>query len=345
MNALYWVIIFSFFSVCSFTQSIRLIIFADDQPALGASIYINGKVKAIADEQGKAQLANINNGDTIQVSYLGYKQEKIVFSKQHKELNIHLVQDTFFIGEVVVSPKNDMSLFKKMLKWGLQVATIYKGTSFCLTDTLQFFSDTCRIYRQCTGKLIMRRIGHVDIVRKVQTELLDSTPDACRNDYLSRYEDGKENDLFGKYKIPIRDIHLCFFDPYYLSSFDRDLRLTYLGKDSIGYDHFYFSVTNDSWALSEYSKSKVHFGGIVYLNSDGVIEKIRKHKTSLDISVESYEFDIDYVYDKKNNEVIPFQAFLHTYRLNEELEVILARSAHLEIYSKQALTARVITPE
>jgi hypothetical protein len=69
-----------------------------------------------------------------------------------------------------------------------------------------------------------------------------------------------------------------------------------------------------------------------------VIEKIKLHQTSTDHSVRSFDYDIDYVYQKKKNEVTPYRAFIQFYRLNEELEVIRSQRMRLEIYSKQAIT-------
>jgi hypothetical protein len=122
------------------------------------------------------------------------------------------------------------------------------------------------------------------------------------------------------------------------------MKLTYLGEDSTGYNRFYFYVPDDNWVHNLF-KEKAYCGGIVFLDTKGVIKKIKAHKTALNTSVRSYEFDIDYVYDKKNNEAIPYQAAIQTYRLDEDLNVILTRTAHLEIYSKQAIDAGVFTPE
>jgi hypothetical protein len=344
MKVWYWIFLFSFSSLRSFAQSVRLSVIADKQPALGASIFINGKMKAIADEQGKVQLSKIQYGDTIQISYLGYKPEIIVFSSHHKELNINLIQESFEIGEVKVSPGNDRLLFRKMLKWGLQEALIYKETSFCLKDTLQFSPDTNKVYRQCTGEFISPKRGCQVVVKKSQTELLLSTSETARQTYLSEYGNGREGDLFKNMKIPDQDIEICFIYLYALTHFNKKMKLTYLGKDSTDYDRFYFYVPDGDWVHNLF-KLKSYLGGIVFLDAEGVIEKIKVHKTALNASVRSYEFDIDYVYDKKYNEAVPYRAAIQTYRLDEDLNVILTRPAYLEIYSKQAIDAGVFTPE
>jgi len=67
----------------------------------------------------------MNDGDTIQTAYLGYKPEIILYSSQKKELTINLTPEIFDLNGVVVSSKNDRSLFKKMLKWGLEESIIY----------------------------------------------------------------------------------------------------------------------------------------------------------------------------------------------------------------------------
>jgi hypothetical protein len=114
------------------------------------------------------------------------------------------------------------------------------------------------------------------------------------------------------------------------------MRLTYLGKDSTGYEQFYFFVPDNNWIHSN-AHYKSFFGGIVYLNGDGVIEKVKLHQTSCDPSVRSFDYEIDFVYHKKKNEVTPYRALMQFYRLNEALEVIRSQRMRLEIYSKQAI--------
>jgi hypothetical protein len=156
-----------------------------------------------------------------------------------------------------------------------------------------------------------------------------------KGDYSTKYENGEEeHKLFENYKIPNRDIGHCFGSAGRLSRFDRELRLTYLGENADGYEKFHFYILKNSSAFYAYSREKAYFGGIVYLDNRGVIEKIKCHKTSLDPVVESYEFDIDYRYDEKKNVVMPYQAIIHTYKVDEALNVVLTRRARLEMHSK-----------
>jgi hypothetical protein len=174
--------------------------------------------------------------------------------------------------------------------------------------------------------------GYIPFVRKAQVHLLATTPEVDKNRYNLRDKDGKEP-LFERYKIPQKDISLCFAYVSWLSNFDRNFKLSYLGKDLVGYEQFYFYIPNNDWRYAE-GMYKARAGGVVYLDSNGIIARLKFHKTSLDISVESYEFDVAYAYDEKENEVIPSEAAIRTHKLDKELNVVLTRTAHLKIVTK-----------
>jgi hypothetical protein len=332
MKILFCIFILNVFSIYSLAGQAHLSVVADGKPAVGVYIYVNGKIKTVTDEQGKAQLHNLKPGDSIRTSYLGYKAAAAVFTPQSGELDFDLAQEVHSIGEVEVSPVNDMSLFRQMLKWGLQEAALYAPTSFYLVDTLRFLLSDAVVYRECSGSFIMPMRGFLPFVRKVQLRLLAATSESDKRSYNARYGDGKEP-LFERYKIPQKDISLCFAYAGWLSSFDRNFKLSYLGKDLAGYEQFYFHLPNNDWRYAE-GMYKARAGGVVYLDSSGAIARLKFHKTSLDISVESYEFDVAYAYDAKENEVIPREAAIRTYKLDKELNVVLARSAHLTISDK-----------
>ncbi|MDR0567368.1 MAG: carboxypeptidase-like regulatory domain-containing protein [Prevotellaceae bacterium] len=322
---------FGVLSTYSFAEQVQLSVVADGKPAVGVYIYVNGKIKTVTNEQGKAPLRNLHPGDSIRTSYLGYKAATAVLTPQGGELNFALVQEVHSIGAVEVSPVNDMSLFKQKLKWGLQEAALYRPASFYIVDTLGFLSNVV-VYRECSGSFTMPLRGYTPFVRKAPVRLLASTPEADKKRYRLRYKDG-EAPLFERYKIPQKDISLCFAYAGWLSSFDRNFKLSYLGKDSSGYEQFYFYIPNNDWRYAE-GMYKARAGGVVYLDSSGIISRLKFHKTSLDISVESYEFDVAYTYDAKGNEVIPGQAAIRTYKLDKELNVVLTRRAHLKISGK-----------
>jgi hypothetical protein len=224
-----------------------------------------------------------------------------------------------------------MPLFMQMLMWGLQEATLFTPTPFYLVDTLTFLSGAV-VYRECSGAFTVPLRGYLPFVKEAQMRLLATTPEADKTSYNVRYGDGKKS-LFERYKIPQKDISLCFACVSWLSSFDRNLQLSYLGKDLAGYDQFYFYIPNNDWRYGE-GMYKARVGGIVYLDSSGVVTRLKLHKTSLDISVESYDFDVAYAYDANKNVAIPGEAAMHTYKLDEELNVVLTRSAHLKISGK-----------
>jgi hypothetical protein len=330
---------------------VHITITADGQTALGASIFVNGTIKAIANEQGEAQLKNIQYGDTIQISYIGYKTERIVFSSQHKELNINLIPDIFAIGEISVSSTNDRHLFRKMMKRGLNVAILSQKTSFSIIDTLSYISIPDQIYRKTTGSFVYPLKGSVITVKNQQTKLLDSTSEEGKKYYLSKgdnlYENYKESPhcpIKGR-SIECRDIENCFSVLYSLSNFNNNIRWIYIGKDSTKYyDQFYYYVPDGKW-VHNWEKTKCYYGGIVYLNPDGIIEKVKKHRIALNFHEISHEAEMDCFYDKKYNEVIPYRVTLRDYFFDEGLNVILTKKACIEIYSRQAVAAGIITPQ
>jgi hypothetical protein len=333
MKRICYIFIFNILTIQNFAQRIDILIIAENQPAQGVCIYVNGKLKTITGEQGNARVGNIKVGDTIRTSYLGYKPETVILSPQHTALNLNLTYDVRKLGEVEVLPKNDMPIFMQMLKWGTQVALLQKETSFSIIDTLAFADDTV-VYRRITGKYKRPLRGYRAIKPKLSTAIeILGTVGISKDDHIFQHKNEKEKGgkLFENYEIPLKDIYLCFTTVEELSDFDKGYMLTYLGKDSNKYERFYFYMSNSDWRFG-YGMYKVYFGGIVYLNDKGIIEKIRQHKTSLDPSVESYEFDIDYSYDEKKNVVMPYQAVIRTYKVDKVLNVVLTRRARLEIY-------------
>jgi hypothetical protein len=328
------IFIFNFYVTCVFAQQkVDVSVVAEDQPAVGVSIYVNGKLKIITDEEGKARISHTKDGDTIRTAYLGYKPETIILAPQHTKLNLNLTHDVRELGEVKTSPENDMPIFMRMLKWGLQEAEVHKKTPFFITDTLMF-ADSSVVCRKITGTFTEPQRGYEGSVTKdsLCVEII-YIYGIGKEDYRAKYENGKdENKLFENYKIPNRDISHCFVSAGYLSKFDREFRLTYLGENADGHKKFHFYILKDSRVFYAYSRGKAYFGGIVYLNDTGIIEKIKYHKTSLDPMVESYEFDIDYSYDEKKNVLMPYQAIIHTYKVDGALNVVLTRRARLEIH-------------
>jgi hypothetical protein len=311
---------------------VSLTVLESNQPVVGVSIHVNGNIKTITNEQGKARLSNLSDGDTIHTACLGYKSETIIFSSQTKELTINLTRKIFDLDGVVVSSKNDRSLFKKMLKWGLQESTVYKPIPFLIRDSVYLFSKKDTVYRQRTGNFMYPVRGRECIVKKAQTEVFYATSGI-----------NKENQQKNHAKISKSKIEICLTFLYGLVNFNKDMKMIYMGKDSQKeVEQFYFYIPNNNWIHATTSRNKAYCGGIVYLDSEGIINKIKVHTTALDSSIISYEYDIDYVYDKKKNEVIPYRAIIQNHEHNEELEIILTRRSYLEIYSKQAILAGLV---
>jgi len=325
------VVIFVVSSVCSFAKGVSLTILADNQPIAGVGIYINGNIKTITNEQGKAQLTNLNNGDTIRTSYLGYKPEIIFFSSQEKDLTINLISENFELNSVIVSAKNDRSLFKKKLKWGLQESMVHKSIPFHITDTLYFFQETDTVYYRRSGNFGYPIRGREISIKKNQEEFFFSTSGTNQDEQINHAKRSKSN------------IEICFGFLYGLVNFNKDVKMIYMDDNSEGFEQFYFYIPDNNWIHAGSSRNKSYCGGIVYLDSEGVIARIKVHKTPFDSSTVSFEYDIDYVYDRKRNEVIPYRASIQSHVLNKEMKVVRTTKSCLEIYSEQAISAKVIS--
>ncbi|MCC8153679.1 MAG: carboxypeptidase-like regulatory domain-containing protein, partial [Tannerellaceae bacterium] len=72
-------------------------------PVTGASVIVKGTTNGtITDIDGNFSLEGIPNGATIQISFIGYVSQEIVYNGQ-TNLSIHLQEDTQLLGEVVVT--------------------------------------------------------------------------------------------------------------------------------------------------------------------------------------------------------------------------------------------------
>ena len=71
-------------------------------PVIGASVVVKGTTNGvITDFDGNFTLSNVKKGDIIQVSFVGYGTQEVVFDG--KPLNITLKEDTEMLDEVVVT--------------------------------------------------------------------------------------------------------------------------------------------------------------------------------------------------------------------------------------------------
>lgn len=71
-------------------------------PVAGASVVVKGTTNGtITDMDGKFVLEGVNNGDIIQISFIGYATQEITFNGQ--SLNVMLAEDTQKLDEVVVT--------------------------------------------------------------------------------------------------------------------------------------------------------------------------------------------------------------------------------------------------
>jgi len=79
----------------------------DKEPIIGAYvIHLQSDHHAHTNEFGKFYLSDINQGDTLQIIYLGYKTLKYVVENQDEKITIVLEEGNFQLDEVVVGQSN-----------------------------------------------------------------------------------------------------------------------------------------------------------------------------------------------------------------------------------------------
>jgi TonB-linked SusC/RagA family outer membrane protein len=75
----------------------------DFGPVIGASVQVKGTTKGtVTNTDGTFTLTGVNKGEVIQVSYIGYLTQEIVYNGQNS-LNFKLVEDARALDEVVVT--------------------------------------------------------------------------------------------------------------------------------------------------------------------------------------------------------------------------------------------------
>ena len=72
-------------------------------PVIGASVIIKGTTNGnITDMDGKFTLEGVQNGDVIEISYVGYKTQEIPYTGQ-ATINVSMAEDSEQLEEVVVT--------------------------------------------------------------------------------------------------------------------------------------------------------------------------------------------------------------------------------------------------
>ena len=86
---------------------------ASGETVIGASVVVKGTTNGtITDFDGNFTLTNVNKGDVIQISFVGYATQEIVWDG--KVMNITLKEDTEVLDEVVVTAYGGKTLRSKM---------------------------------------------------------------------------------------------------------------------------------------------------------------------------------------------------------------------------------------
>ena len=83
-------------------QQITGTITSSDGPLPGATVIIKGtQIGVSADFDGKFTLDNVNNGDVLVISFIGFKAQEVTYTGQ-QEINVVLTEDLFSLDEVVI---------------------------------------------------------------------------------------------------------------------------------------------------------------------------------------------------------------------------------------------------
>ncbi|WP_297909854.1 SusC/RagA family TonB-linked outer membrane protein [uncultured Parabacteroides sp.] len=91
-------------------------------PVIGASVVVKGSTNGcITDMDGNFTLEGLKNGDVIQVSYVGYATQEIVYTDSQPTVSITLKEDSEQLDEVVVTA---LGIKKDAKKLGYAVSTI-----------------------------------------------------------------------------------------------------------------------------------------------------------------------------------------------------------------------------
>ena len=110
---------------------------AAGEPVIGASVVVKGTTNGIiTDFDGNFSLSNVNKGDIIQVSFVGYQTVEVAWNGQ--ALNITLTDDTQALDELVVVGYGVMR--KSDVTGSISVAKgedLIKGQEFSALDALR----------------------------------------------------------------------------------------------------------------------------------------------------------------------------------------------------------------
>ena len=110
---------------------------AAGEPVIGASVVVKGTTNGIiTDFDGNFSLSNVNKGDIIQVSFVGYQTVEVAWNGQ--ALNIILQDDTQALDELVVVGYGVMR--KSDVTGSISVAKgeeLVKSQSFSAMDALR----------------------------------------------------------------------------------------------------------------------------------------------------------------------------------------------------------------
>jgi len=74
----------------------------DDRPVPGVSVIVKGTTNGVGTNfDGEYTINDVNDGDILSFSYIGFKTVEIVYTGQ-KEINVALIEDEVSLDEVII---------------------------------------------------------------------------------------------------------------------------------------------------------------------------------------------------------------------------------------------------
>jgi hypothetical protein len=301
------------FTIVGYTQTITLKVTSENEEVAGAHIIVNEKVVAVTDINGMSKV-NIKKGDKLQITYIGFNDEKITITNKHisenRNIVINLKPKIFTIDEAKVIAKEDWDILKQKLKKNLKLRTSSDSIPFAMTDTI---TDTIviKMSRFITGNAVFKYRGRTPRITSVSVKLIDAG-EIVDTSYAVDTVRTENSDAIKKgiSELTAHRIGNNMWIANAICKFNKRLKIYYRGKED-NYDIFYFT-----------KKDKIHkYNGLLYLNTNGIIERINCNYISYTSKYSTYHLDTYFEYFTNENTILPKLYFRKNYFLNDNLEI------------------------
>ncbi|MDR0754379.1 MAG: hypothetical protein LBF04_03220 [Prevotellaceae bacterium] len=303
-----------FFFLCplsaAYTQNIILRVTSEDEKIWGAHVAINSNVVTITDVNGIAKItANIK--DKIQITYMGYHDETFTVKDRYianeNIINIELKPVFFNIDEAkIIVKKDDKDILKQKLKKRLKLRNSKDSIPFTITDTITV-PDTIDVGYSLliNGKAIFRLRRRQPSITSVSVNLLEKFNADVSS---SAPQDSIELHVS---KITMHEIGNSMWIADAICRLNKNLKIFYRGKEN-NCDIFYFSLAKNT---------NYKYNGLLYVNTNGIIERIKSNYISYTTNFSTYHLNTKFKYFETDNTILPEYYLRTTYYVNNKLEI------------------------